>query len=93
MTVQKQLQQTQVSHVTKDSNGNKLVLIAQKDLDSLLEHILEGRYSMASLEMLKLSGENPQDYIPYRTYNRLLKTKKSLANGEAIKEKKRNTGR
>ncbi len=35
--------------------------------------ILEGKYSWACLLILRFAGYNPLHYIPYRTYNRLMK--------------------
>ena len=35
--------------------------------------IVDGKYSWACLLILKFSGYNPLHYIPYRTYNRIMK--------------------
>ena len=35
--------------------------------------ILEGKYSWACVLILRFAGYNPLNYIPYRTYNRLMK--------------------
>jgi hypothetical protein len=46
------------------------------DLDqfnSVVEAIVEGKYSWACVLILRFAGYNPLHYIPYRTYKRLLK--------------------
>lgn len=51
--------------------------------DQVVEAILAGKYSWACVLMLRFAGYNPLHYIPYRTYNRLLKensTKSKKAN-------------
>lgn len=39
----------------------------------VVEAILEGKYSWACVLILRFAGYNPLHYIPYRTYNRLMK--------------------
>lgn len=41
--------------------------------NQVVEAILEGKYSWACLLILQFAGYNPLHYIPYRTYNRLMK--------------------
>lgn len=41
--------------------------------DRVIEAILAGKYSWACLLLLRSFGYNPMHYIPYRTYNRLMK--------------------
>ncbi len=53
------------------SNFNKAVNPQQ--FDQIVEAILAGKYSWACVLMLRIVGYNPLHYIPYRTYNRLLK--------------------
>jgi hypothetical protein len=48
-------------------------VINPEQLDQVVEAILAGKYSWACVLMLRLAGYNPLHYIPYRTYNRLLK--------------------
>lgn len=45
----------------------------QEQLAPIIEAIIEGKYSWACVLLLRLAGYNPLHYIPYRTYNRLLK--------------------
>jgi hypothetical protein len=47
--------------------------IRPEQFDQVVEAILAGKYSWACVLMLRFSGYNPLHYIPYRTYNRLLK--------------------
>lgn len=39
----------------------------------VVEAILAGKYSWACVLILRFAGYNPLHYIPYRTYNRLIK--------------------
>ncbi len=47
--------------------------INPEQFDQVIEAILAGKYSWACVLMLRFVGYNPLHYIPYRTYNRLLK--------------------
>ncbi|MBE9043187.1 HetP family heterocyst commitment protein [Pleurocapsales cyanobacterium LEGE 10410] len=42
--------------------------------DRIVAAILAGKYSWACVLMLRFAGYNPLHYIPYRTYNRLMKS-------------------
>lgn len=44
-----------------------------EELNSIVAAILAGKYSWACVLFLRYLGYNPMHYIPYRTYNRLLK--------------------
>jgi len=57
--------------MTSISNFNKG--INPQQFDQIVEAILAGKYSWACVLMLRVAGYNPLHYIPYRTYNRLLK--------------------
>lgn len=41
--------------------------------NQVVDAILSGKYSWACLLILRFAGYNPLHYIPYRTYNRLMK--------------------
>ena len=41
--------------------------------DRIVEAIIAGKYSWACVLILRFAGYNPLHYIPYRTYNRLMK--------------------
>nr|WP_245562076.1 HetP family heterocyst commitment protein [Stanieria cyanosphaera] len=45
----------------------------QEQLEQLISAIVAGKYSWACVLMLRFYGRNPLDYIPYRTYYRLIK--------------------
>lgn len=53
--------------------------IHPEQFDQVVEAILAGKYSWACVLMLRFSGYNPLHYIPYRTYNRLLKENTSVS--------------
>ncbi|MBW4427671.1 MAG: HetP family heterocyst commitment protein [Nostoc desertorum CM1-VF14] len=59
------------------SNLDKTVKAQQ--FDKVVEAILAGKYSWACVLMLRFAGYNPLHYIPYRTYNRLLKENSKAA--------------
>ena len=44
-----------------------------KQVEEVLKAIIAGKYSWACVLMLRYNGYDPVDYIPYRTYIRLLK--------------------
>lgn len=48
-------------------------VMTREQLDLILEAILAGKYSWACVLILRYGGHNPLDYIPYRTFNRLMK--------------------
>ena len=48
----------------------------------IVDAILAGKYSWACVLLLRFSGYNPLQYIPYRTYNRLLKENCQVANNQ-----------
>lgn len=47
--------------------------ITPEQLAQVIDAILEGKYSWACVLILQHAGYNPLHYIPYRTYNRLMK--------------------
>lgn len=51
----------------------------EEQFDRIVEAILSGKYSWACLLVLRFAGYNPLHYIPYRTYNRLMKENKPQA--------------
>lgn len=54
-------------------SGNLDKTIHPEQFDQVVEAILAGKYSWACVLMLRFAGYNPLHYIPYRTYNRLIK--------------------
>jgi len=47
--------------------------ISPEQLDQLIDAIIAGKYSWACVLLLRFLGYNPLHYVPYRTYNRLIK--------------------
>jgi hypothetical protein len=58
---------------TPFSNPKLDKTMAPEQFNQVVEAILAGRYSWACVLILRFAGYNPLHYIPYRTYNRLLK--------------------
>ncbi|MDJ0704175.1 MAG: HetP family heterocyst commitment protein [Leptolyngbyaceae cyanobacterium MO_188.B28] len=55
-------------------NSSKLdKIMSPEQFDQVVEAILAGKYSWACVLILRFAGYNPLHYIPYRTYNRLMK--------------------
>lgn len=48
-------------------------VMSDDQFNQIVEAIISGKYSWACLLILRFSGYNPLHYIPYRTYNRLMK--------------------
>ncbi len=53
--------------------------IKPEELDEIISAILAGKYSWACFLLLRCTGYNPLDYIPYRTSNRLLKENSQIS--------------
>ncbi len=47
--------------------------ISAEQIQQIVGAIQERKYSWACVLMLRSAGHNPLQYIPYRTYNRILK--------------------
>jgi hypothetical protein len=47
--------------------------VLPEKLDPIIDAIVDGKYSWACVLLLRAHGLNPLHFIPYRTYNRLLK--------------------
>ena len=52
-----------------------------EQFNEIVGAILDGKYSWACVLILSFAGYNPLHYIPYRTYNRLIKDNR-LSNQE-----------
>ncbi|MCC5639716.1 HetP family heterocyst commitment protein [Nostoc sp. CHAB 5844] len=57
----------------RDYNLQNAKKINTEQVEQIVKAIIAGKYSWACVLMLRFSGYNPIDYIPYRTYIRLLK--------------------
>ena len=55
------------------SNSKLNKVMSTEQFEEIVEAILNGKYSWACLLILRFAGYNPLHYIPYRTYNRLMK--------------------
>lgn len=64
-------------------------VMSNEQFDRIVDAILSGKYSWACLLILRFSGYNPLHYIPYRTYNRLMKANRSVATETVEENKKR----
>lgn len=54
-------------------NGQGDKVMTPEQFNQIVEAILDGKYSWACVLILSFAGYNPLHYIPYRTYNRLIK--------------------
>lgn len=50
-----------------------------EQFDLIVGAILSGKYSWACVLILRFAGYNPLHYIPYRTYQRLVKDNQQLS--------------
>ena len=48
--------------------------LTDEQFERVVEAILSGKYSWACVLILRFAGYNPLHYIPYRTYNRIVKS-------------------
>ncbi len=64
------------------SANHPQVGIKPEQLDEIISAILAGKYSWACFLLLRCTGYNPLDYIPYRTSNRLLKENSQIRKSE-----------
>lgn len=55
------------------SNSKLDKVMTTEQFEQIVEAIVSGKYSWACLLILRFAGYNPLHYIPYRTYNRLMK--------------------
>jgi hypothetical protein len=66
-------------------NSQNAKKINNEQIEEIIKAIIAGKYSWACVLLLRFSGYNPMEYIPYRTYIRLLKNN-CLANPNNVKE-------
>ena len=59
--------------MNSNSNRNVDKAMNPEQFTQVVEAILDGKYSWACVLILRFTGYNPLHYIPYRTYNRLMK--------------------
>ncbi|MGM3308575.1 HetP family heterocyst commitment protein [Anabaena sp. WFMT] len=63
--------------------------INTEQIEQIVKAIISGKYSWACVLLLRFSGHNPIDYIPYRTYIRLLKNNCLLGGSQQNKTSKK----
>lgn len=62
-----------MSYKKSSLNDKNHQIMSEEKFDQIIDAILAGKYSWACVLILETAGYNPQHYIPYRTYNRLIK--------------------
>jgi hypothetical protein len=62
-----------MSYQNSSSNHQYSNTMSEENFNQIIDAILDGKYSWACVLILKAAGYNPLHYIPYRTYNRLIK--------------------
>ena len=61
-------------HNLNSSNSQLDKVMTNEQFNQIVDAIISGKYSWACLLILRFAGYNPLHYIPYRTYNRLMKS-------------------
>jgi hypothetical protein len=64
--------------------------VLPEKLDQIIDAIVDGKYSWACVLLLRSNGFNPLHYIPYRTYNRLLK-ENALVKTQSVRQSEKMT--
>jgi hypothetical protein len=59
--------------MTVNVNTYSTKKINTEQIEQVIKAIILGKYSWACVLILRFAGYNPIEYIPYRTYIRLLK--------------------
>ncbi|AFZ43299.1 HetP protein [Halothece sp. PCC 7418] len=62
-----------MSYQKSSFNEERNPIMSEEKFDQIIDAILAGKYSWACVLVLETAGYNPLHYIPYRTYNRLIK--------------------
>ena len=57
--------------------------MTSEQFNLIIAAVLDGKYSWACVLILRFAGYNPLHYIPYRTYNRLMKDNRQLSNSHS----------
>jgi hypothetical protein len=73
-------------------NNQRDNVMTMEQLDRIVDAILDGKYSWACLLILQSVGYNPMHYIPYRTYNRLIKENIQGRNSKNTRETSQQLG-
>ena len=59
-------------------------VMTTEQFNQIVEAILSGKYSWACVLILRFAGYNPLHYIPYRTYNRLIKDNRLQSRSQQV---------
>jgi hypothetical protein len=78
-----------MSQNVADYNRQISKKINTEQIEQIVKAIIAGKYSWACVLLLRFSGHNPIDYIPYRTYIRLLKNNCLLGSSQEDKTAKK----
>ena len=62
-----------MNYSNQTSRNQRDKAMTEEQFNQVIEAILAGKYSWACVLILRFAGYNPLHYIPYRTYNRLVK--------------------
>jgi hypothetical protein len=81
-------QELSESHKALDNKFN----FNHEELKQIIKAVSMGKYSWACVLMLRFSGYNPLEYIPYRTYIRLIKNNWLLNKANRRQTNNRNLG-
>jgi len=65
-----------------DYNSSVSKKIKTEQIEQIIKAIISGKYSWACVLVLQFAGYNPMNYIPYRTYIRLVKNNCLLGNSQ-----------
>ena len=68
-------------------------VMESREFDRIVAAILAGKYSWACVLILRFAGYNPLHYIPYRTYNRLMKNNSQHTTLNQLQERELNENR
>ncbi len=72
-----------MNHHISGLNSNLDKGMNTEQFEQVVEAIIAGKYSWACVLLLRFAGYNPLHYIPYRTYNRLLKENTQMLSSKA----------
>jgi len=73
------------------NSSPKTQVMTEEQFEEILNAILAGKYSWACVLILQVAGYNPLHYIPYRTYNRLIKDNRLSKNNNKSSMDKSNS--
>ncbi len=72
-------------HLVQSQSKLDKVMDSSK-FDLIVSAIIAGKYSWACVLILRFAGYNPLHYIPYRTYNRLMKNNSAKTSLNQLQE-------